>query len=549
MLTATAKRGPIVPTAYVVTSAFPGRIRVKLINIRGRYERVHRLADWLLGAESFLHISIKPDAGSLIVHFDNRHSTLENALAQVKWAAANSDSIKPPKGHRNGHHLPTSRPIAQPADNRHVHHVTAKDLHASASPNLQTMVIPTIAFLLASIEAVPVAIVVVAIALSTAPTARRAYNDIKSRRVSVDELDLLNVTLAVVDGAMIPAAAISWLTNLGEWLRVRAMAKTRDRNVAVHAAPFETWELQQGTSTKLMLENALLTNTQFQGVTAKFHLGATAPFVGAAGLISFATQDLGFIVGVLKPLYDFSSAIRFGVPAVLLNTMSQTAKHGPIFHSGRAVENLAKIDAIVFFTTSGFRSNKVLQKRIKQLAKRGINHFFMPTVEEAALVEAVAASIGKNYVAAEVIPPDPAHAVGILHRHGHTVAIVDDGSQEEHWLHRADVRIGLPRPGSSGGSADIIMSHSDMRGIGHCIDQARHGMEVAHQNIVVSAISAAINLSIAILPPLAATTVSTITTGILSANIIRELNHIQEEEIEGDHTDLESLDVIYDATP
>ncbi len=520
---------------YTVTSAIPGRIRLQLCSRQGSSGRLRRWADWLSSAGPFRNIDVAEGSGSLILHYDARRYSIQEALDSAARSAIVADSARPPQNLASNeleHRDYIKQPDIVEISIGRTQHIKAKEYRAPSRSNVVKMILPTLAVVIGAIEAVPAVLVVAVVAASIAPSAIKAFDEARARRLSIDQLDLLNVTVAVADGALLPAAMISWLINFGDVIRSRTMLKSLERHVQVRLSASRNGDIAHTISTKLLLENALLTDTQFQGYSSRLHVRASAPFVGLAGLISLSTQDIGFIVGVLKPLYDFAGAVRFGVPAILLNAMSNTTQHGGVFRTGRAVEKLAKVDAIIFFSTNRFKSRKVLHRRIKQLVKRGINHFVMPTQAEAEDVYSIATSLGKQFVIAEPIPQNPANVIGLLHRHGHTVAVVEDGGQEEEWCSQADVRIGLPAAELTHEKIDIFARHSDLRGIGHTIDLSRHSMAIAQQNLGVSAFAAGLNLGLAFVPPLAASTVSTLATAVLAYNVNRELKYDAEEAAE-----------------
>lgn len=163
----------------------------------------------------------------------------------------------------------------------------------------------------------------------------------------------------------------------------------------------------------------------------------------------------------------------------------------------------------------------------------------MPTMREVALVSAVAKSHGYQFVMSELLPENPEKAVELLERHGHTVAVVEDGHQKESWLFRADVRIGLPGSLRLDDKVDIIMAHSDIRGIAHTIDLSRHAMQVGKQNLAVAAAATTINLGLAFVPAIAATTVSTLMTIALASNLEREMPINEEDAAEPNGNEME----------
>jgi cation transport ATPase len=504
------------PTDYSVVSAIPGRVRVKMRDRRAGRSWLERWAGWISTADGVTGIDIVSDAASMIVLFDPAARTVAAILDKIDAAVETALASPAPK---SGRHRTASASGGAGRSAR----VRARDLATHPSEGIARVAISSAVWVLAAIPFVPGVVVGAAVVVSAVPTIKKVARDVKSREFSVDELDLLNVALALFEGSYLPAATLTWLINVAGAIKKHTMAHSRRKHAEATAGACKRRVRESKDKTVLLLENALLDDTEFQAESTKLHASLTVPFIGLAGVIALFTRDIGFIAGILRPLYDFAGALKFGVPTMVLNIMAHAATHGPILRSGRAVEKLAKVDAIVFFTTSGFRDKKVLTKRVDQLIERGVHHFLMPTAAQATRVHAIATSRGVSVVVADALPDDPVRAIDLLIRNGHTVAVIEDGNQRESWLTRADIRIGLPGSAHVDDLADIVMTHGDLRGLGHTIDLARRGMRIAKQNLAVSSVAATINLALAIVPPVAATAISTLSTGILATNIRRQL--------------------------
>jgi cation transport ATPase len=525
---------------FAVVSAVPGRVRVRLTDPRSPAAWLKLLAKQLAHLVAVEEVHIVADARSLIVRYDRALRSLQSLLDDIQAGA--SAPIGPHEEHATGHrkHAPVTSIGASASHNgassRHFHEpVRAGDVPSTPQYSTATMLVPTAALAIAAIEVVPAGLAVVAIAASAVPIAARAIDNLRRRRFAVDEIDLLNVALGTAQGAYLPSAAISWMVHLGAVMRGGAVSHavhkhhtakiTAAQHHIKHRPPERTAEL---------IENALVNDTEFEGASKRTKAKLTAPFIGAAAVMTLFTQDLGMIVGVLKPLYDYATAMRFGTPTILMNAMSHAAHHGPVFTSSKAMENLAKSDALVLFTTAGFADRHRLRHRVERFLHRGVHRIVVPTREEAQDLAKMAVRRGYTHAIIEALPADPKQIVEELIHQGHTVSVIYGAEHDHAWIAAAQVKISLPDVGAKNGSGDIHLAYADLRGLPHAIDVSRHAMLLARQNRVVATAAAGINLSLAFVPPVAATFVSTVATALQASNSHRRMTEESEAQAEAE---------------
>lgn len=98
-----------------------------------------------------------------------------------------------------------------------------------------------------------------------------------------------------------------------------------------------------------MIENAPLSDTRIQNYAAKIGDRLVGPIFGLALATYLLGGDSLRVAGVL--ILDFASGIRVSAPTTILSAMTGAAKQGLFIKGGRAMENLARVDAVVFDKT------------------------------------------------------------------------------------------------------------------------------------------------------------------------------------------------------
>lgn len=98
-----------------------------------------------------------------------------------------------------------------------------------------------------------------------------------------------------------------------------------------------------------MIEDAPLSDTRIQNYAAKIGDRLVGPIFGLALATYLLGGDSLRVAGVL--ILDFASGIRVSAPVTILSAMTGAAKRGLFIKGGKAIENLAQVNAVVFDKT------------------------------------------------------------------------------------------------------------------------------------------------------------------------------------------------------
>jgi Cu2+-exporting ATPase len=280
----------------------------------------------------------------------------------------------------------------------------------------------------------------VCIALCAVPIAGRAAGSLRERRVTIDVLDVIAVSLLLLTGDGLAAGVSVALIETGERIRRRANGRARrvlrgwmgadprgirvlrdgteprvptdsisigDRVViyAGETVPVDgvisggvglvdtrSWtgeslprDVQPGGTIlagsgladgrivievtaagedtragrlAIALEEALAADTRVSDMARQIADRFVLPVLGASGLIFLLTGNVSAVVAML--IFDYGTGVRVAIPTTILTTMITGARRQVLFKSGRAVEELARVDTVVFDKT-GTLTNGVLR--------------------------------------------------------------------------------------------------------------------------------------------------------------------------------------------
>jgi len=98
-----------------------------------------------------------------------------------------------------------------------------------------------------------------------------------------------------------------------------------------------------------MIENAPLSDTRVSNYAAKVGDRLVPAIFALAGGVFLFSADLSRMASIL--ILDFVTGIRVSAPTTILSAMTGAAKQGIFIKGGKAMENLAEVDAIVFDKT------------------------------------------------------------------------------------------------------------------------------------------------------------------------------------------------------
>lgn len=420
------------------------------------------------------------------------------------------------------------------------------------SPRARHVAVSTAVVGLTLLEA-PAILMVAGLALTSVPIMERTIISARRKHLTPDVYDLANIGLCAIDGTYLMGSTIAWLISVKELLRGETL---RQAHIEMHQASRSTIEhVAEGharTAHERTLDamlDTVITDSDFQHICTKTHNTLSWPLTWLAIGAFALTRDPGYLIGIMRPRADFASSLCFGVPLPIMNAISRTAKHGPLLRNTRAIERLAGIDAIVFATVGTLKDEHLLGRHVRPLMKRGIKRFILPTETEAEHVRRTAARAGFKGVVVEPMPAARHDIVQQLVRHGHHVAVIDDGEHHPDDLKHADVHVVLAANGEAPHTAHMVMTHPDLRGLVQAIDASREAMRVLRHNTAMAAGAAVVNLGLSFVPPVAATAVNTATAAWQAMNSLGAHKAGKEAKIEDELTEAEKDPSLLDETP
>src|SRR5579884_2750919 len=528
---------------FRIASAFPGRIRLQLMPRQAHSGRLESCARWIEALAGAQEVRLAQDAASVILHFDRRRP-LDDVLRDVETIAAEVtrtsqpfySNVTPPlpadqlarvrnasalshQPQRDSVALSKELPLLDTAPGHLLEWMAqdakgqidtqrARDLltaHQQGGPI--PLLISTAAVIASVIDGLPTAIVGSVLALAVMPILRRAGRGALKRQITVDVVDAANIGLLAFQGNFFMPAIISWLISLGELIRGKTVAGSRQDIERIGALPRD-----QARQAAAVLAAAPLSDTVLQDFSARLDHSLTGPVWGLATSSYVLTRDPGTILGIIKPQADFDSVLRLAAPTPILSALAEAARSGALITSGRALEKLDLTDAVLFTTTGATGRNGALRGLAETLRDRGIRQIVFPS--------------GRRMGGAKVSAAQMAGLADRLRAEGYTVAVVADDPKTPA-LRNADVRILL---GSATEqvrqAADLILLEGDPAALPRALDVARESMRVARQNTIMMAGAALFNLAASVLrvaPPPTSTAINTATVAAIGLNTRRML--------------------------
>lgn len=98
-----------------------------------------------------------------------------------------------------------------------------------------------------------------------------------------------------------------------------------------------------------VMQDAPVHDTRIENYAAKIADSAVVPTLILSGIVFAATRNLSRAASVLT--LDLATGIRVSVPTTVLAALTYAARRGILIRSGRALETLASVDAVVFDKT------------------------------------------------------------------------------------------------------------------------------------------------------------------------------------------------------
>ncbi|HBB32274.1 MAG TPA: heavy metal translocating P-type ATPase [Cyanobacteria bacterium UBA8803] len=116
-----------------------------------------------------------------------------------------------------------------------------------------------------------------------------------------------------------------------------------------------------------LIQNAPVHDTRIENYAAKIADRAVVPTLLLGGAVFALTRSAARAASVLT--IDFATGIRVSVPTTVLASMIQAARCGILIRSGRALEKLAQVDAIVLDKTGTLTQGEVTIADIKTVGE------------------------------------------------------------------------------------------------------------------------------------------------------------------------------------
>ncbi len=339
--------------SFETVSAIPGRIRLRFSGPGSRNGLLSACARQLETLEGSAQVRIAAEASSVIVNYDRRRyaparmaeairQTADRAcVAVLRQAPANSPLRSSRSRATKGFGTQQGASLLTRLVPGQTENICARNLATDRPPGLKPLLIATAAVAISALESLPVALTGAALAMAAIPVARRAAKGVQKRQLTVDELDLANIGLVALQSEFLAASLIAWLISLGELVRGKVVARSQQELTAL-AAQGEPVTLQAAER----LRNAPLANTRLQDNAVRAGNAAIYPVAGLAAVAFLLRRDPGVIINVLKPRYDYSSGVRFGVPVPILNALTAEQRAGMPVADGAALEKRAQAETL-----------------------------------------------------------------------------------------------------------------------------------------------------------------------------------------------------------
>ena len=150
---------------------------------------------------------------------------------------------------------------------------------------------------------------------------------------------------ALIDEHQLTGEPMPVLREEGQVVYASTLVREGHLHIAVEQLGRET---RAGRIVALM-RDAPIHDTRIEDYAGKLADRIVAPALLLAGLVFAVTRDPARAASIL--ITDFATGIRVSVPTTVLAAMTGAAERGVLMRSGRALEQLAGVDAVVFDKT------------------------------------------------------------------------------------------------------------------------------------------------------------------------------------------------------
>ena len=203
------------------------------------------------------------------------------------------------------------------------------------------------------------------------------------------------------------------------------------------------------------------------------------PTLLVGGTVGTLSASLGRATGIVS--LDFGLGMRVSAPIAILTAQVSATRNGILVRSGRAMEMLAQVGAVVLcFSRPGPEDGEVIAA-LREMHKV----VFVASGESNSTVEAATADLGLDpaHTFAALLPQEKADIVTALQASGKRVMVVGDGINDAAALAHADVAISF---GSASAlareTADVVLLRDDLRDVLVAMQIARHALRLIKQN-------------------------------------------------------------------
>jgi Cu2+-exporting ATPase len=258
----------------------PGRVRLYVPGLFRSSEPADRAVQQLLPPDSVQKVRANRDCATIVIEYDhNRPGILADLMNRLRHARS-VEALLSTNG--NGQAL-------VPVDTTPAHPPVRLRI---------PLVLPTVSFILSFFAGSLVLTINVPMMLWNArPIGRRAWRVLRhERRLNVDFLDALAISVSMIHGNFLTAAIIVWLVRLGDW--IRDLTAARRKRAVSELLEFQTkmaWVLRGG------LIHAVPAALLVAGDTVVAHSGEMIPVDGEI-LSGHGTIDQKTITGESLPV-------------------------------------------------------------------------------------------------------------------------------------------------------------------------------------------------------------------------------------------------------
>lgn len=406
--------------ACTVVHAIPGRIRFRVPRLSRDRKYANRLQNSIESDRSITQIRINYTASSLVIYYTTNLLDDEGMRAHLVRLIQEAGLVN--RGSSSSSEIKRQR-SPQSAD--------------SVDSDWSDLKAPALATLLAVLGGplrfpIPRAMIGASVAVAGLPVAKRAIASLLGeRRLNIDCLDFMAITLSSLQGNLLTPALVMTLHEVGDTIRDRTARSSAagasdlletlghfawvERNGEKHQVPVSdvqrgdtvivypgeqipvdgqvlrgkatidqhkltgesmpvVREIGQpvyastlvrsgeiyikaervGAATRAgasieLVKQAPVHDTRMENYAANIADRAVIPAMLLAGVVWAMTRDPARAASILT--LDFVTGIRVSVPTTFLAALTHASRHGVLIRSGRALEQLAKVDTIVFDKT------------------------------------------------------------------------------------------------------------------------------------------------------------------------------------------------------